>query len=192
MPASTIEDTIILIGPEGAGKSTVGKLIAATLSKELFTLDRHRDELYAPYGYNKEHANLLYEQQGLWKFYEYWNKFEFLTVRDMLTGIIAGQSTHAGQILDFGAGHSVYEDPAQFDEIRSLVKQFRNVIFLLPCEDKEKALALMEARRGHKLPLNKQFMESECNAKLATLTVFTAESLPEQSAEKILSFIRSG
>ncbi|KAI5459514.1 hypothetical protein BGZ63DRAFT_425499 [Mariannaea sp. PMI_226] len=59
---------IILIGPEGAGKSTIDRLLADALSKELYNLDRHRDEHYSPYNYDKSAAMKLFEEQGEWAF----------------------------------------------------------------------------------------------------------------------------
>jgi energy-coupling factor transporter ATP-binding protein EcfA2 len=102
-------ETIIFIGPEGSGKSTIGKLMAETLNKELYSLDRHRNELYAPYNYSQATADKIYEEQGLWPFWRHWSTFEFKAVTHILEN--AGEETDEfyGKILDFGAGHSVYE-----------------------------------------------------------------------------------
>src|ERR1700709_1839632 len=110
---ATQDKTIILIGPEGSGKSTIGKLIADSEMKELYSLDRHRDELYAPYGYDKALADKIYDEQGLWSFYEHWKTFEFQAVSHILQNASKEGDEFHGKILDFGAGHSVYENPEQ-------------------------------------------------------------------------------
>lgn len=182
--------TIILIGPEGSGKSTIGKLIADSELKELYSLDRHRDALYAPYGYDKALADKIYDEQGLWPFYEHWKTFEFQAVTHILQNASKeGEEFHA-KILDFGAGHSVYEKPEQLANIEELMKPFHNVILLLPCEDVEAALKITEARRGHELGLNRHFLEHESNSRLAKHIIYTHNKTPQQCANEVLSLIK--
>lgn len=182
-------ETIILIGPEGAGKSTIGKLLASTLSKELYSLDRHRDELYAPYGYDQALADKIYEEQGGWAFYQHWTIFEHQAVRHILKNARKPGDPFYGKILDFGAGHSVYEKPEQLDEIVKLAKPYNNIIYVLPCEDVEESVKITEARRGHKLGFNKHFMEHESNARLAKHVIYTKDKAPEESADAVIQLI---
>ncbi|KKP02064.1 shikimate kinase [Trichoderma harzianum] len=136
------DETIILIGPEGSGKSTIGKILAKTLSKELYTLDRHRDELYAPYGYDKDLAAKIYEEKGLWAFYQHWKTFEYKTVSHILQNASQEGDQFYGKILDFGAGHSVFEDPQQLENIEALIKPYENVILVMPCEDVDEVVKI--------------------------------------------------
>lgn len=185
------DESIILIGPEGAGKSTIGKIIAKTLSKELYSLDRHRDELYAPYGYDKEYGERIYEEQGTFAFLAWWKPFEFQTVQHILQNAHKQGDSFHGKILDFGAGHSVYENPEQLRIIAELTKPYRNVILILPCEDVAEAVEITEARRGRQLEYNKLFMEHESNRRLAKHAVYTKDRTPEECAEEVLQIIRS-
>jgi len=183
--------TIIFIGPEGSGKSTVGKIIAPLLSKELYSLDRHRDELYAPYNYDKELAQKINEDQGDWGFYEHWTIFEYQAVTHILQNASKEGDQFYGKILDFGAGHSVYEKREQLARVEELMKPYRHVFLFMPCEDVQEAIKITEARRGHKLILNKHFMEHESNQKLAKHVVYTKDTTPEECAEKVLKIIRT-
>lgn len=184
------DESIILIGPEGAGKTTIGKIIAETLSKELYSLDRHRDELYAPYGYDREYGQKIYKEHGTFAFLAYWKPFEFQTVQHILQNANKQVGSFYGKILDFGAGHSVYENPEQLHIIAELMKPYRNVILVLPCDDVAEAVEITEARRGHQLEYNKLFMEHESNRRLAKHVVYTKDRTPEECAQAVLQIIR--
>ncbi|KAL7942849.1 hypothetical protein V8C42DRAFT_330552 [Trichoderma barbatum] len=183
-------ETIILIGPEGSGKSTIGRIIAETLSKELYSLDRHRDELYAPYGYNKDLAEKIYEEDGLWAFYQYWKTFEYKAVAHILQNASQEGDEFYGKVLDFGAGHSVFEDPQELKNIETLIGSYNNVILIIPCEDAEEVVKITEARRGHELGLNKHFMEHPSNKRLAKHIIYTKYTTAEECAERALRIIR--
>lgn len=184
------EETVILIGPEGSGKSTIGRVIANTLSKELYSLDRHRDELYAPYGYDKDLAEKIYEEQGLWAFYQHWKTFEYKAVSHMLQNASQEGDEFYGKILDFGAGHSVFENPEELAKIEALIAPYHNVILVMPCEDVEEAVNITEARRGHELGLNKHFMEHSSNRRLAKHIIYTKDTTVDECAERALRVIR--
>ncbi|RFU77971.1 shikimate kinase [Trichoderma arundinaceum] len=184
------DESIIFIGPEGSGKSTIGKIIANTLAKELYSLDRHRDELYAPYGYDKALAEKIYEEQGLWPFYQHWKRFEYQAVSHILQNAVKEGDEFYGKILDFGAGHSVYEDAQEFTRVEALMEPYRNVILVMPCEDVDEAVKITEARRGHELGLNKHFMEHPSNKKLAKHIIYTKDTTAEECAERVLKIIR--
>ena len=53
-------------------------------------------------------------------------------------------------IVDFGAGHSVFDDKATSEKVRIMLKPFKNVVLLLPCEDEERALNIMAMRHKSK------------------------------------------
>lgn len=183
-------ESIILIGPEGSGKSTIGKIIATTLAKELYSIDRHRDELYPPFGYDKALADRIYKEQGLWPFYQHWKIFEYQTVSHILQNASKEGDEFYGKIIDFGAGHSVYENPEELEKIEALMEPYPNVILLMPCEDVEEALKITEARRNHKLDLNKHFLEHPSNKRLAKYTIYTKDRTAEECAESVLQIIR--
>jgi energy-coupling factor transporter ATP-binding protein EcfA2 len=189
MDNSKRHETIILIGPEGAGKSTVGKLIAQALSRELYSLDRNRDVLYAPYHYDKIHAERIYEEQGLWQFYQHWKFFEYRAVVHILTTAGNPNSDFHGKVLDFGAGHSVYENPAELEKVHELMKPYPDVFLFLPCEDVGEALKVTETRRGHALGLNKHFLEHPSNRKLAKHVIYTKDRTAEECAEDVLKLV---
>ncbi|KAM0259139.1 hypothetical protein ACHAQJ_003511 [Trichoderma viride] len=183
-------ESVILIGPEGSGKSTIGKIIAQNLAKGLYSLDRHRDELYAPYGYDKVFAEKIYEEKGLWAFYQHWKAFEYQAVSHILQNAGKEGDEFYGKILDFGAGHSVFENPEELAKIEALMEPYRNVILVMPCEDVEEAVKITETRRGHELGLNKHFMAHPSNKRLAKHIIYTKDTTSEACAERVLQIIR--
>ncbi|KAF5582629.1 shikimate kinase [Fusarium pseudoanthophilum] len=181
--------TIILIGPEGAGKTTIGKVLAEKLDRELFSLDRHRIELYAPFNYDDAHANKLYEQEGVEALLKYWKYFEYRAVVDILQNALKPGDKFYGKILDFGAGHSVFENKEELDHVGELIAPYEGVFLILPCEDVDEALSIMEERRGHELSYNRHFLDHPSNKRLAKRTVYTKDISPERSADEMSEYL---
>jgi hypothetical protein len=188
MPAKPCP-TIILIGPEGAGKTTIGKALAEKLDRELFSLDRHRKELYAPFNYDDSHANKLYEQEGVEALLKYWKYFEYRAVVYILQNALKPGDRFYGKILDFGAGHSIFENKEELDHVTELISPYKGVFLILPCEDVDEALRIMEERRGRELSYNKHFLNHSSNKTLAKATVYTKDKSPERSATEILEYL---
>lgn len=182
--------TVILIGPEGAGKSTIAALVATSLAQPLYSLDRHRDTLYAPYGYSPAVAQSIHDTEGLWAFYTHWGVFEFQAVCHILAHATAHGDHFRGKILDFGAGHSVFERPEELAAVETLMAPFEHVFLILPCDGVDEAARIMEARRGKELPLNRHFLTHESNRRLAKYTIYTEDKTPAESAEEILRILR--
>ncbi|KAG9496383.1 hypothetical protein J7337_012971 [Fusarium musae] len=181
--------TIILIGPEGAGKTTIGKVLAERLNRELFSLDRHREELYAPFDYDGAHANKLYQQEGVGALLNYWKYFEYRAVVDILESALKPDDKFYGKILDFGAGHSIFENRKELDHVAELMTPYDGVFLILPCEDVDEALKIMEERRGHDLSYNRHFLSHPSNKTLAKHIIHTKDTDPERSADEILEYL---
>ena len=49
-------------------------------------------------------------------------------------------------VMDFGAGHSVYEDEALFARVEAALEPYPNVILLLPSPDLDESVAILNAR----------------------------------------------
>ena len=62
---------VILIGPIGAGKSTLGKLVAAPLGLPQVSLDDIRFTYYREIGYDDSVAHDRYVTDGFWGLYLY-------------------------------------------------------------------------------------------------------------------------
>jgi len=168
---------IILIGPVGAGKSTIGNLLSKKLNIPQASLDDERWAVYEEIGYDFEYADKLYEEEGFLGIYDYWKKFEAYSVERVL-------DMYQGYIHDFGAGQSVYEDEDLFQGVRSVLNTYQNVVLLLPCADKEKSLQILSGRT--EFEHNSLFINNTSNEKLAKITVYTEGKTPTETCDEII------
>ena len=168
---SILEQSIILIGPMGSGKSTIASELCKEYNMPHVSLD------------NRNQLATLYEHQH--DFHNF-KEFEFYLTSMVLTNI------QEPMIIDFGAGHSVYEDEAMFLEMKSLISKFCNVILLIPSEDKEESLQVLNTNKGitpgsQKEVDNRHFIDMPCNYELATIIEYTKDKTPEDISNEIIN-----
>ncbi|MFD2701212.1 hypothetical protein ACFSVM_12115 [Paenibacillus shunpengii] len=90
-------------------------------------------------------------------------------------------------IIDFGAGHSVYEDPESFGKVEKAMLSEPFVFLLIPSQNREKSALILCERSG--LDFNRHFVDHESNYKLAKQIVYTEDREPEETMKEILSQI---
>jgi shikimate kinase len=175
--------TIILIGPIGVGKSTVGKLLSEKLGLPQVSMDELRTGYYREAGYDEELARRKREISW-WERYWYWKPFE----ADAVGRILA---EHDGSVIDLGAGHSVYEDEMLFRQVQSVLSPYQNVVLLLPDPDIQTSLKILASREelADLTEINRHFLEHPSNRKLAKHIVYTREMQPEQVCEQVLQIL---
>jgi shikimate kinase len=178
---------IILIGPIGAGKSTVGKLLADKLGLPQCSMDSLRFNYYKEIGYDENLAQQIREETGLVELYWYWKPFEAYAVERLL-------SEHSNCVIDFGAGHSVYEDDEMFARIQQVLAPYNNIVLMLPSPDLEDSLQILNKRRGtfvnNDFDLNKHFLEHHSNYELAKFIVYTKDKSPEETCNEIINSLQ--
>jgi len=178
---------IILIGPIGAGKSTLGKLIAEKLGLPQCSMDDYRWQYYDELGYDREKAKAIGDKDGLLGLYRYWKPFEIYAVERLLSG-------HSGCVIDLGAGHSVYEDDELFQRARRVLEPYDNVVLVLPSPDPDESIEELHERNHEKMAegfdLNVHFVTHHSNYDLAKHVVYTAGKAPEETRDEILSLVR--
>ena len=171
--SEVMENSIILIGPMGVGKSTIAKELCKRISLPRVSLD------------NKEQLARYYSQRD--KFSRS-KEFEFYLTASVLTDL------KKPAVIDFGAGHSIYENPIMFFEMKKLIRKFLNVVFLIPSEDKEKTMELLNKRINKRdgtttevTADNKRFIErSNLNSQLASIIMYTQGKTPSEIAEELI------
>ncbi|MEQ8676332.1 MAG: hypothetical protein RLP44_19070 [Aggregatilineales bacterium] len=180
--------SIILIGPMRAGKTTVSKLVAEKLNLPRVRLDEIRWDYYPTVGYDEDHAKSLRKSGGL-DFFTYMKPFEASLVEHVLT--LHPEDT----VIDFGAGHSVYEQEALFQQVQKALEPFPHVIYITPCSDVEEAVEILNQRdiddgeSGLPAELNRHFVTHPSNSILATHTIYNQDQTPAQSAEQIVRLL---
>lgn len=171
--SEVIENSIILIGPMGVGKSTIAKELCKRISLPRVSLD------------NKEQLARYYSQRDK---FSHSKEFEFYLTASVLTDL------KKPSVIDFGAGHSIYENPIMFFEMKKLITRFSNVIFLIPSEDKKKSIEILNERinrRDGNIPNatadSKRFIErSNLNSQLASITIYTQGKTSLEITEELI------
>lgn len=175
---------IILIGPMGVGKSTA----AAALAKRLGIPHIDFDELRWDYfkrmpDYNPNAG----KDMGRDDFFAYIKPFEVRLVETILAEYECG-------IFDFGAGFSVYDDPALFNRVKDALEPYPNVIHLRYSDDADECGQVLLARNDLTVEeaasyraMNYAFIKSPCNGLLAKRTVDTKGLDPGQVADAIVA-----
>src|SRR5574339_244308 len=136
------DNEIILIGPIGSGKSTVAELISMKTGLPRRSMDELRWHYYDEIGYDRDFARQKRTAEGFWGLYRYWKPFEIYAVKRIL------EDFH-DCIFDFGGGHSVYEDEAQFAQVQNLLAPYPHVILLIPSSDREESTRILHARNEY-------------------------------------------
>jgi shikimate kinase len=177
---------IILIGPIAAGKSTVGELLSKKLNLEQVSMDAIRFDYYKEIGYDEELAKHKRETEGLWDLLHYWKPFEAYAVERLL-------ASHQNCVLDFGAGHSVYEDEELFSRVKLALAPYKNIFLLLPSPDPDESIAILNEReeflRETKPNLNELFVRHRSNYELATHIIYNKGKIPEETCDEIIELI---
>ena len=181
---------IILIGPPGTGKSTLGKLLSQRLGFPRVPLDELRWGYYAELGYDEEQARKIRETQGFPALIQYWKQFDAHAVERVL-------ADHPGDcVIEFGAGHSIYEDEADFKHIQQLLSLYRKVIVLiLPSPDLDESVQILTGRQSTLAPpadlgvigeLVEQHVKHRSNHNLANIVIYTKGKTPEETCEELI------
>jgi shikimate kinase len=177
---------VILIGPMGVGKSTQGKLLADALGLPRCSMDDIRWDYYREIGFDEEKQREIGEKEGFEGIYRYWKPFEAHAVERLL-------ADHHDCVIDFGAGHSVFENGELFERVRKALEPYPNVVLLLPSPDPEVSIRVLHTRNGGPpsggFDLNSHFIRHHSNHDLAKIVVYTKAKTPEETRDSILTAI---
>ena len=166
-------ESIILIGPSGAGKSSVADELSKITHLQRLCLDRIA---------NHDRST------GFMKKFKSADEYNAFMIK---TQMERAEKTGIPGIVDFGAGHSVYDNEEIFKYVKKQIGKFKNVVLLLPTCDLEKSLKILASRSTGDYSPNRKFITSPCNRELATMTVYENGRKPSEIAEEIIRIINS-
>ena len=179
---------IILIGPTGAGKSTLGLLLADRLNLASVSMDGVAEPYYNECNFGIAVFQKLRAEQGFLTTHRQWEPVRVQAIERVL-------SDCGRVILDLGAGHTHYEDPMMFDRVQQAISPCPNVILLLPSVDLDQSVRVLRERcrseRGSDWVQDgydfiEHWVKDRCNHDLATLTIFNEGQTPQETCEEIL------
>jgi shikimate kinase len=186
---------VVLIGPLGAGKTTVGRLLAEKLDLPFCSVDQVRRDYYQQVGYDETLASQIAASgQGIRGLLRYSKPFEAQMVERIL-------ADHHG-IIDFGASNSVYEDRDLFARVETALAPCPHVILLLPSPDLDESAEILKSRLIRMLTeagkeftdelfeLNEYFVKHPSNHRLAKLVVYTKDRTPENICDELVQKIK--
>lgn len=180
--------SILLIGPPNVGKSEVSSILSEKTNLPIVVLEDSRDKYYNEIGYDKKYANKLKREDGVLARYKYWKKFESYHISKVLPTI------KEPSIIKFEASYTVYEDEDLFNAVKDVMKNFKNIVLLLPDIDLQDCWS--KTNRNGKVPvgsdlskLNWHLISSPCNGNLATMTICICGRSSEEIANEILDNI---
>jgi len=182
--------TIVLMGPLGVGKTTVGKLLAKELGLPFCSVDEVRGSYYRKVGYDQAlAAEIAASDQGIQGVLRYSKPFEARMVELIL-------ADHYG-IIDFGASNSVYEDQKLFTRVEHVLAPYPNVILLIPSPDPDESIAVLKNRLTQMLIeqgkeftdelflLNEYFIRHPSNRQLAKQVIYTKDKTPREICDEL-------
>lgn len=173
---------IILIGPMGAGKSTIGEILAQKLGLPQVSMDRVRFDYYAEAGWGTQEQKETFETEGVAGYYRRWRQFRLLVVERIL-------KENQNCVIDFGCGHSVYEEDADLERACELLAPYANVILLMPSPDLDESVAILRQQNTlqiNGMEANRFLMTHPSNQELAKLVVYTKGKTPSETKDEIL------
>jgi shikimate kinase len=191
-----MKSIIVLIGPMSVGKSTVAKLLSSKLSIPRFELDDVRQRFYTEIGYSEKLASKIVGDEGMTGLIRYWKPFEAYAVERAI-------EEFENCVVDFGAGHSVYEDEELFSRVEEALKPVENVIQIIPSPDLDRSVEIVNERFSELLirevgktdpellQLNEHFVRHPSNHLLAKKTIYTEDKKPAEIADEIINWIQS-
>ncbi len=173
---------IILMGPVAVGKTTTAKLLSKKLNKPLISIDDLRFDYYKEIGYDDDHMKKLLEKAGIMAIFQYGKIFDAYAIERVL-------EDHQNCIFDFGGGNNASGFDFEFNRVNNALNNYKNVVQLFPCADKEEALDFIYKRRDFK-PIQRELIEhlvfDDSNFKLAKHTVFVKDKSPEEVCNEVL------
>jgi len=174
-------DTIILIGPIGAGKSTQAKLLEEALEMPRCSYDEVKGRYWKELGLSKENAQAIAEEHGEYAMISYMNEFKSKTVVSIVRD-------HPGHVIDFGGGAQTFDEAHQVELVRQVFEPITDVFLLLPSHDLVTNIEILPGLKED-YAINAYLIMHATNELFAKKTIYTQGKTPEETKQDIINKI---
>ncbi|WP_330174903.1 AAA family ATPase [Streptomyces sp. NBC_01498] len=187
-PTTARTPWMVLTGPAGAGKTTIGHEIAARTGRPFVDLDATGEEYYAEAGWSLTRLRDRITAVGRLTAEAEWEPARAHAVARATTD-------HPDAVLALGAGHTTYTDHRHTATVRTTLRRCPNVVRLLPSPDRETSLAVLRERcwatKGHSWLIDghdflAQWLDDHTTERIATRTLYTGDETPTETAARLL------
>ena len=178
------EDSIILLGPMHVGKTTIAGNFYKKYSLPFIECDYLFDYYFLNSKKNRYYFDRVLEEKGFEECCKETDKFLYTFSKEILDMV---KEIGTMSIIDFGGNHIAYKDECLNSLIIDQLKNFKNVIVLLPYEDKEKSFEYFRKLFSDPLKIKINEYIYECLTK--DFTQFKTFYVNGQSEEQLFSQI---
>jgi len=191
-PEQTVEDIlalcdsganqIILIGAQSVGKSTVGKLLSKKLNIPQVSMDNLRWKYYEEKGWSRQQDQHIDAKEGFVGVFRHWKQFDVHAVERIL-------QEHQCGVIDFGAGHSVFDNADDLKRVSEILNPYANVVHLLPSPDMQESIAILNERRSKTIngtELVEFLISHPSYEELASHVVYSEGKTTDESRDAVL------
>ncbi|MFF7755657.1 shikimate kinase [Streptomyces sp. NPDC007971] len=179
---------MVLVGPAGAGKTSLGREIAARAHRPFVDLDAAADSYYAQVGWSIARLRGRIGAVGRPTAEAEWEPARAHAVACVVID-------HPGAVIALGAGHTSYSDHQHLATVRTALEPCREVIRILPHPDRDISLAVLRRRctasKGRSWIIDGRdflagWVDDPGTRTVATRTVYTLDETPAQTAARLL------
>jgi len=172
-------DTIILIGPIGAGKSTQAKLLSEELRMPRCSYDEIKGKYWDELGLSKENAQAVEDEHGMYAMLSYMNEFKSKTVVSIVRD-------HPGHVIDFGGGAQTFDDDHQIERVKQVFDPIANIFLLLPSQDLATNIKALPGLKED-YAINAYLIMHDTNELFAKNIIYTQGKTPEETKQDIIN-----
>ncbi len=183
---------LVLIGPAATGKSTLGQLVASSLSVPFVDIDEVGEPYYNESGWSIEKLVQRVSVVGRVAAEREWEIARAHAVVRVL-------EDNPGAVVALGAGHTSFQNQQHFQTVKEALGTLPCVLLILPSQDREEALTVLRERSiaskstdwisaGHDFLA--EWIDDQGTRSLATDTMVTGSELPEITAARIVSMLQ--
>ncbi|QKE84020.1 shikimate kinase [Arthrobacter sp. NEB 688] len=179
---------MVLTGPAGAGKTTVGREVASVVERPFVDLDAVAEEYYAEAGWSLARLRTRIAAVGRRAAETEWEPAR-------AHAVVRAAADHPGSVLALGAGHTCYTDAGRLATVRAALRRSADVVRLLPSPDRDTSLRVLRHRcltgkdrswviDGHDFLA--QWLDDPAAQLLSTRTVYTGGETVADTARLLL------